>query len=81
LANVILLWAYTISCHSCRSIVGGRLNHFSKHPVRHWMWGQVSRLNGHHMGLAWTTLASLVVTDAYIALVAAGTISDLRFVG
>ena len=44
------------------------------------MWGQVSRLNGHHMGLAWTTLASLVVTDAYIALVAAGTISDLRFV-
>jgi hypothetical protein len=81
LANVVLLWAYTISCHSCRSIVGGRLNHFSKHPVRHWMWGQVSRLNGHHMGLAWTTLASLVVTDAYIALVAAGTISDLRFVG
>jgi hypothetical protein len=81
LGNVIELWAYTISCHSCRSIVGGRLNHFSKHPVRHWMWGQVSRLNGHHMGLAWTTLASLVVTDAYIALVAAGTISDLRFVG
>jgi hypothetical protein len=27
------------------------------------------------------TLASLVVTDAYIALVAAGAISDLRFVG
>jgi hypothetical protein len=81
LANVVLLWAYTISCHSCRSIVGGRLNHFSKHPVRHWMWGQVSRLNGHHMGLAWTTLASLVVADAYVALVAAGTISDLRFVG
>jgi hypothetical protein len=80
-ANVILLWAYTLSCHSCRSIVGGRLNHFSTHPVRHWMWQQVSRLNGHHMGLAWTTLASLVVTDAYVALVAAGTISDLRFVG
>jgi hypothetical protein len=33
------------------------------------------------MGLAWITLASLVVTDAYIALVAAGTIPDLRFVG
>ena len=40
------------------------------------MWRQVSRLNGHHMGLAWITLASLVVTDAYIALVAAG--DDLR---
>jgi hypothetical protein len=80
-ANVVLLWAYTISCHSCRSIIGGRLNHFSRHPVRYRMWRQVSRLNGHHMGLAWVTLASLVVTDAYIALVAAGAISDLRFVG
>ena len=80
-ANVLLLWAYTISCHSCRHIMGGRLNHFSKHPVRYWLWQQVSRLNGHHMGLAWITLASLVVTDAYIALVAAGTITDLRFVG
>jgi hypothetical protein len=80
-ANVLLLWAYTVSCHSCRNIVGGRLNHFSKHPVRYWLWQQVSRLNGHHMGLAWITLASLVVTDAYIALVAAGTITDLRFVG
>jgi hypothetical protein len=78
--NVVLLWAYTVSCHSCRSIIGGRLNHFSRHPVRYWTWGQVSRLNRHHMGLAWTTLASLVVTDAYIALVAAGHLSDLRFV-
>ena len=49
--------------------------------MRYWLWQQVSRLNGHHMGLAWITLASLVVTDAYIALVAAGTITDLRFVG
>ena len=32
------------------------------------------------MGLAWITLASLVVTDVYVALVAAGTITDLRFV-
>ena len=29
---------------------------------------------------AWITLGSLVVTDAYIALVAAGTIADLRFI-
>src|SRR6478672_6542829 len=36
--NVILLWAYTLSCHSCRSIMGGRLNHFSKHPVRYKLW-------------------------------------------
>jgi hypothetical protein len=33
------------------------------------------------MQFAWITLGTLVVTDAYIALVSAGTISDLRFVG
>ncbi len=81
LANVVLLWAYTLSCHSCRNIVAGRLNHFSRHPVRYRLWMQVSRLNRHHMGLAWITLASLVVADAYVALVSAGVLSDLRFVG
>ena len=79
--NVLLLWGYTLGCHSCRNITAGRINHFSKHPVRYWIWLQVSKLNRHHMGLAWTTLASLVVTDGYIALVSSGTISDLRFIG
>ena len=80
-ANVILLWAYTISCHSCRSIMGGRLNHFSRHPVRYKMWGYISRLNGKHQELAWTTLATLAITDFYIMAVSAGWISDLRIVG
>ena len=79
--NVILLWAYTLSCHSCRSIMGGRLNHFSKHPVRYKLWGYISRLNGKHQELAWTTLATLAITDFYIMAVSAGWISDLRFVG
>ncbi|OZM81093.1 hypothetical protein [Pseudonocardia sp. MH-G8] len=81
LINVILLWAYTISCHSCRSIIGGRLNHFSKHPVRYKLWLQVSKLNTKHMQLAWTTLATLAITDFYIMAVSAGWISDLRIVG
>jgi hypothetical protein len=81
LVNVILLWAYTISCHSCRSIIGGRLNHFSKHPVRYKLWLQVSKLNTKHMQLAWATLATLAITDFYIMAVAAGWISDLRIVG
>ena len=42
--NVVMLWVYTLSCHSCRHIVGGRLKHFSKHPARYWMWTQISRL-------------------------------------
>jgi hypothetical protein len=80
-ANVVLLWAYTISCHSCRHITGGRLKHFSRHPLRYRFWVFVSRLNGHHMLLAWVTLASLAITDFYVMSVAAGWISDLRFVG
>jgi hypothetical protein len=80
LGNVVLLWAYTLSCHSCRHITAGRINHFSRHPVRYRLWQWVSRLNRHHMGLAWTTLASLVVTDLYIALVSAGVLTDLRLV-
>ena len=77
--NVVLLWLYTASCHSCRHLVGGRLKHFSKHPVRYRAWTVVSRLNARHMQLAWTTLGTLMVTDAYIALVASGALTDLRF--
>ena len=81
LVNVIMLWVYTLSCHSCRHVVGGRLKHFSKHPVRYWMWGQVSKLNTRHKLYAWITLGTLMLTDFYVMLVASGTISDLRFVG
>ena len=35
LVNIVLIWLYTLSCHSCRHAVGGRLRHFSKHPVRY----------------------------------------------
>jgi hypothetical protein len=79
LANVILLWAYTLSCHSCRHIVGGRLKNFSKHPVRYWAWVQISKLNEQHGRYALITLGSLVVADLYVALVAGGTVSDVRF--
>ena len=79
-ANVVMLWAYTISCHSCRHIVGGRLTSFSKHPLRYRIWTFISRLNTRHMELAWITLATLAVTDFYVMAVAAGWISDLRFI-
>jgi hypothetical protein len=79
--NVIFLWLYTASCHSCRHIMGGRLTNFSKHPLRYKGWTWVSSLNGKHMQLAWITLFTLFATDLYIALVASDTISDLRFIG
>jgi hypothetical protein len=76
--NLLLLWAYTLSCHSCRHIMGGRLKSFSKAPIRYWCWTQISKLNNRHGQLALITLATLVVTDAYVALVAHGSFSDLR---
>ena len=78
--NVLALWTYTVSCHSCRSMIGGRLNHFSKHPVRYKLWGWVSKLNTKHMELAWFTLGTLALTDFYVMAVSAGWISDLRFI-
>ena len=45
LANAALLWLYSLSCHSCRHIVGGRLNSFSRHPLRYRFWTVVSKLN------------------------------------
>ncbi|TDD81025.1 hypothetical protein E1293_19455 [Actinomadura darangshiensis] len=77
-ANVVLLWLYTLSCHSCRHIVGGRLKNFSKHPFRYRMWGWVSAINQRHGMYALITLGSLVVADAYVALVAGGAFSDPR---
>jgi hypothetical protein len=79
LANAALLWLYSLSCHSCRHIVGGRLNHFSKHPVRYKLWTQVSKLNASHAKFAWLSLFSVAIADAYVFLLATDTISDLRF--
>jgi hypothetical protein len=78
--NATLLWAYSLSCHSCRHIVGGRLNHFSRHPVRYWMWTRVSKLNARHMQLAWASLIWVALADLYVYLVAAGAFSDPHWV-
>ncbi len=72
--NAILLWLYSLSCHSCRHIVGGRLKHFSKHPIRFKFWGVVTKLNARHMQLAWASLIFVGLTDLYVRLVASGTI-------
>ncbi|MCB0896347.1 MAG: hypothetical protein H6529_08285 [Nocardioides sp.] len=78
-ANVVLIWLYTLSCHSCRHITGGRLRHFSKHPVRYKMWTFVSKLNARHAAYAWYSLFSVAIVDFYIYLLATGTIDDPRF--
>jgi hypothetical protein len=79
LINITLIWAYTVSCHSCRHIVGGKLKHFSKHPVRYRMWQWVGKLNARHMLLAWASLVSVALADFYVFLVASGAFDDPRF--
>jgi hypothetical protein len=79
LVNVALLWSYTLGCHSCRHILGGKLKHFSRNPIRYGLWQRASWFNARHMQFAWASLVSVTLTDVYIMSVSAGWISDLRF--
>jgi hypothetical protein len=79
LVNVLLIWGYTLGCHSCRHVVGGRLRHFSQHPMRYRAWTLVSRLNAQHARYAWLSLFSVAIADLYVYLLATGTITDVRF--
>jgi hypothetical protein len=77
--NALFLWGYSLSCHSCRNAVGGRITHFSKHPVRYQMWTLISKLNARHMQYAWISLCTVVLADFYVYLLASGRITDLTF--
>ena len=78
LVNVLLLWGYTMSCHAGRHILAGRINNFSKHPVRYQIWTFISRINPSHGTFAMASLVSVISTDFYIAVLshleAAGTV-------
>jgi hypothetical protein len=79
LVNIVLIWLYTLSCHSCRHAVGGRLRHFSKHPIRYKLWTVVSKLNARHAQYAWLSLFSVAIADFYVYLLATGQFNDPRF--
>jgi hypothetical protein len=74
LLNAIFLWGYSLGCHSCRNIIAGRLNHFSKHPIRYRLWGKVTWFNRYHMQFAWVSLIWVALYDVYVRLAASGTI-------
>lgn len=80
LANVVLLSLYTLSCHSCRYLVGGYLDAFHGAPLRFRLWQLANRLNERHAQLAWVSLFGVGLTDLYVRLVASGVIADPRFV-
>lgn len=79
LTNATLLWLYSASCHTCRHTIGGRLKHFSKHPLRYKLWTWVSILNHKHANFAWISLFGVALADVYVRFVAAGSITNFYF--
>ena len=77
--NVALLTGYSLSCHSLRHLVGGRLDCFSctrRQQVRYRLWQRLTALNRHHMAWAWASLISVTLADVYVRLLALGVITD-----
>lgn len=79
LANSTFLWFYSLSCHTCRHTVGGRLRHFSKHPIRYKVWTIVSKLNHYHQNFAWVSLIGVALADVYVREVATHAITNWYF--
>jgi hypothetical protein len=80
LINAVLILGYTFGCHSCRHITAGRINNFSKHPVRYRWWAFVSWLNKHHIRWAWASLVWVGLADLYVRLVSTGNIHDYHHI-
>ncbi len=81
LVNVTLLWIYSLSCHSLRHVVGGRVDCYScvtGGSARHKAYNWLSVLNRQHSLWAWLSLFSLLITDVYLRLLLGGIIPDLR---
>jgi hypothetical protein len=81
LGNVLLLSGYSLGCHACRHLVGGKLDCFSansctKTQFKAWSW--VTKLNEHHMLWAWLSLFSVGFTDFIIRQVASGALPEFR---
>jgi hypothetical protein len=78
--NAVLIWSYTLGCHSCRHLCGGGTNKLSEHASRYWLWKNiVSKLNARHQLLAWLSLIWIAFTDYYVYLVSTGMIHDPKF--
>ena len=82
LASTGTLTLYTLSCHSWRHLVGGKLDCFSCSAAartRHGFWSRATALNEHHMGFAWVSLFAVTFADVYVRCLAMGLIHDVRF--
>ena len=78
-ANVFLLTGYSLSCHSLRHLVGGRIDCFSctrARRVRYTLWQRLTDLNRNHMWWAWTSLITVTAADLYVRLLGYGVLTD-----
>ncbi|MDN5696498.1 MAG: hypothetical protein L0G70_00825 [Rubrobacter sp.] len=91
LINIVLVSAYTFSCHSFRHLVGGNKDcnscvngrpssngGGSVKRFRRKTYNGVSKLNQSHAKWAWYSLFSLLIADIYIRLLQAGVITDFQ---
>jgi hypothetical protein len=84
LVNTVLLSGYSLSCHSLRHLVGGRIDCFSctaARRVRYTLWQRLTDLNRNHMWWAWTSLITVTFADIYVRALQAGLLTDpqIRF--
>ncbi len=79
LINTILLTGYSLSCHSLRHLVGGRVDCFSctrVRRVRYTLWQRLTDLNRNHMWWAWSSLITVTFADIYVRALQAGWFTD-----
>jgi len=77
--NAAMLTGYSLSCHSLRHVVGGRLDCFScsrNTQIRYSLWKRLTGLNTHHMAWAWSSLITVTLADVYVRALALGLFSD-----
>jgi hypothetical protein len=82
LVNTTLLTGYSLSCHSLRHLVGGKLDCFSctqARRARYTLWQRLTDLNRNHMWWAWTSLITVTLADIYVRLLAVGVLADPAF--
>jgi hypothetical protein len=77
--NALLLTGYSLSCHSLRHLVGGKMECFScsrRARARYTLWQRITSLNRNHMAWAWISLISVTLADVYVRLLVLGVIDD-----
>lgn len=75
IADVAALTLYVLSCHSVRSLIGGRNDCFScmKMPKqRKKLYDAQSGINVHHELFAWLSLITIIAVDLFIRAISAG---------